>query len=193
MVGRDPSAAERRLILLEASGSHRQVMLFHISETGEIRRFEPRHSEHTPHPVVWAIDDAHLRNYLLPRDCPRLTYFATEATTADDIQKFLGQATAAVVVETCWLERIRGATLYRYRFDDAGFDCTDAGAGYFTCRHVVVPKVVDEVRDLPQAIREAGAEFLSMDDLWPLHDAVAQSTLQFSMIRMRNALPRRTS
>jgi hypothetical protein len=25
-------------------------------------------------PVVWALDDQRLRNYLVPRDCPRVTY-----------------------------------------------------------------------------------------------------------------------
>jgi len=26
--------------------------------------------------LVWAIDGDHLRNYLVPRDCPRVTYYA---------------------------------------------------------------------------------------------------------------------
>jgi len=55
-------------------------MLYHVSEYSHIERFEPR-----PPPcsgvgpvesVVWAIDEEHLHNYLLPRDCPRVTFYA---------------------------------------------------------------------------------------------------------------------
>jgi hypothetical protein len=47
-------------------------MLFHISEEPGIELFEPRVSEGRG-PVVWAIDADRLRNYLLPRECPRVT------------------------------------------------------------------------------------------------------------------------
>jgi hypothetical protein len=95
-------------------------MPFHVSEDGGIQRFEPRVSAHGES-LVWAIDGGHLRNYLLPRDCPRVTYYAGRQTTA-------------------------------------------------TAQRRV------DVRVLPE--------------LWALHDAIVASTLQFSMIRMRNALPR---
>jgi hypothetical protein len=35
-----------------------------------------------------------------------------------------------------------------------------------------------------------GVELRFVPSLWPLHDAVAASSLRFSIIRMRNALPR---
>jgi hypothetical protein len=41
------------------------------------------------------------------------------------------------------------------------------------------------------ALRSRRVELRLMPNLWSLHDAVASSTLQFSMIRMRNAAPRR--
>ncbi len=50
-------------------------MLFHVSEESGIKRFEPRALEGGGKPVVWAIDDARLRNYLVPRDCPRVTFY----------------------------------------------------------------------------------------------------------------------
>ena len=56
-------------------------MLFHISEELGIERFEPLTSESVSEPVVWAIDADHLRNYLLPRECPRVTYSAGRETT----------------------------------------------------------------------------------------------------------------
>ena len=48
-------------------------MLFHVSEEFGIDRFEPRPSEYVSGFVVWAIDTDRLRNYLLPRECPRVT------------------------------------------------------------------------------------------------------------------------
>jgi hypothetical protein len=51
-------------------------MLFHVSEDSGIERFEPRPSRYADEPVVWAIDADRLRNYLLPRQCPRVTYYA---------------------------------------------------------------------------------------------------------------------
>jgi hypothetical protein len=41
-----------------------------------------------------------------------------------------------------------------------------------------------------QALTARGVEVRILPSLWSLHDAVAKSTLQFSMIRMRNARPR---
>ena len=37
------------------------------------------------------------------------------------------------------------------------------------------------------ALAKAGAEVRILDDFWPLADAVAASTLQFSILRKRNA------
>jgi len=47
-------------------------MLFHVSETPGIEQFAPRFSEAARGPAVWAIDAARLRNYLVPRRCPRV-------------------------------------------------------------------------------------------------------------------------
>jgi hypothetical protein len=82
-------------------------MLFHVSEEGGISRFEPRPSKHTDDPVVWAIDDERLRNYLLPRDCPRVTCYAGHRTSDEDRRRFLGLARALVAIEESWLERVR--------------------------------------------------------------------------------------
>ena len=58
-----------------------RIMLFHISEAAGIDRFYTRPSEYTSGPVVSAIDAEHVRNYLLPRDCPRVTFYAGPDTT----------------------------------------------------------------------------------------------------------------
>lgn len=62
-------------------------MLFHVSEESGIERFEPRPSPYTDEPVVWAIDADRLRNYLLPRECPRVTYYAGCETTIADVER----------------------------------------------------------------------------------------------------------
>ena len=69
--------------------------------------------------------------------------------------------------------------------------CIDECAGYFVSRRPVVPTEVEVVEDLLAALRLRGVELRFLRDLWPLRDAVVSSTLRFSLIRMRNAAPRR--
>ena len=165
-------------------------MLFHVSEEPGIERFEPRPSQYTDEPVVWAVDADRLRNYLLPRECPRVTYYAGRETTAADAERFLGTSPAVIAVESAWLERLRSCRLYRYRLPPETFDCLDECAGYFVSRRPVVPEQVQVVDDLLAALLEHGVELRFVPNLWPLRDAVVSSTLRFSLIRMRNALPR---
>ena len=162
-------------------------MLFHVSEEAGIERFEPRRLETFPEPVVWAIDRDHLRNYLLPRHCPRVTYCGTPSSTKEDVARYVGASAAVVAIESEWLARVQASQLYCYRLSRATFECIDEGAGYFVSRQSVVPDGIDVIHDPMSAIAACGAELRTVDSLWPLHDAVAASTLQFSMIRMRNA------
>ena len=170
------------------------MRLFHVSEEPGIERFQPRAHPTHPHldPGVWAVDEEHLRNYLLPRDCPRVTFYALQTTSLSDIETYLdGDPLKAVVsVEEGWLERIEGATLYLYEMPAATFEVYDEGAGHFRSEAPIVPQDVLEVKDLPQMIIGRGAEFRPLPLLWPLFDLIVPSTLQFSMIRMRNANPR---
>ena len=56
------------------------MKLYHVSEEPDIEVFEPRPSpqnyESIKGNVVFAVNDIMLHNYLLPRDCPRVTYYA---------------------------------------------------------------------------------------------------------------------
>lgn len=165
-------------------------MLFHISEEPGIERFEPRPSEHAGDPVVWAIDAARLCNYLLPRECPRVTYYAGRETTVADVERFLGASPAVVAVESGWLERVRSCRLYCYRLPPETFECIDECAGYFVSRVPVVPAGVEVVDDLIGELLRRGVELRFVPSLWPLRDAVVTSSLRFSLIRMRNAAPR---
>jgi hypothetical protein len=162
---------------------------YHVSEEPDIRCFDPRPSDYTDSPVVWAIDERRLCNYLLPRDCPRVTYYATERTTRDDVERFLGSSAAGVAIESGWVERARSTRLYVYHLPADTFVCLDAGAGYFVSLTPVVPAGVAVLEEPLAELRRRGVELRIVPSLWPLRDAVAASTLQYSMIRMRNAMP----
>lgn len=168
-------------------------LLYHFSEDPTIRRFEPRLAPTSAlkQEVVWAVDAEHAHLYYFPRDCPRVTFCATSESSAADIERFLGHTTASIVsaVETGWLER-RRSTVYRYELSGDGFECIDAGAGYSICPNTVEPLRIEPVGDLLAAHAEAGVELRIMPSLWPLYEAVIASTLQFSIIRWRNAAPR---
>src|SRR5437762_1799811 len=165
-------------------------MLFHVTEERGIEQFEPRVSPDGRGPVVWAIDADHLRNYLVPRDCPRVTYYAGRETTEADAERFLGSSTAVVAIEREWFDRARSCRLYCYHLPDETFECIDACAGYFVSRVAVTPACVDVFDDPVSELLHRGVELRIMENLWPLRDAVVASSLQFSVIRMRNALPR---
>jgi hypothetical protein len=165
-------------------------MLFHVSEEAGIERFDPRASHLVNEPVVWAVDDSRLRNYMVPRECPRVTYYAGRETTDADVERFLGSSAAVVAIEREWLDRVRCCRLYCYEMPPDTFECVDQCAGYFISRTSVVPAGVEVIDDAVSELRKRGVELRIVANLWPLRDAVLASSLQFSMIRMRNALPR---
>ncbi|HJZ72996.1 MAG TPA: hypothetical protein VKE51_14725 [Vicinamibacterales bacterium] len=167
-------------------------MLFHVSEDGGIQRFEPRVSG-DGQSLVWAIDADRLRNYLVPRDCPRVTFDAGRGASASDVRQFLGSSAAVVAIEARWFERVRRCQLHVYHFADGGFEPADECAGYFVTRAPVAPVHVEHIHDAIAALLQRDVELRILPELWTLHDAVAASTLQFSMIRMRNAVPRRAT
>ncbi len=166
--------------------------LFHVSEHGGVEVFEPRRSRSLAgfaEAVVWAIDESHLPNYLLPRDCPRVTFAARPDSTAADVERFLGPdpAPRVVAIESAWFQRATSTPLFLYEFDPWAFRLQDPHAGYFVAREPVGPIATHAISRPLHALFESGAELRVLASLWPLHDAVAVSTLEFSMIRMRNA------
>jgi hypothetical protein len=168
----------------------RQVRLFHVSEDPGIERFEPRPAADMGEPVVWAIDEKRLQNYLVPRECPRVAYHAGNDTTKADVERFLGATTAVIAIEDGWLERLLCCRLYCYRLPAETFRCIDECAGYFVSRVPVVPAIMEVIDDARTELLRRGVELRVVPTLWPLRDAVAASSLRFSMIRMRNAKPR---
>ncbi len=167
--------------------------LYHISDVPGIGLFEPRTGGHgyENEAVVWAIDADHLPNYLLPRDCPRVTFFARRDTDPADVEKFFCGTSAKriIAVESRWLERIRGEKLYQYEFSPSNFTLADETAGYYVSPEAQVPVSEREIDDVLAELLSHDVELRVMDSLWKLRDAVIASTLGFSIIRMRNAAP----
>ncbi len=141
---------------------------------------------------MWAVDEEHLPNYLVPRDCPRVTFAVGPNTTANDRDWYQAQSTSlrVIAVESKWRERIAAATLYLYKMPERLFSCSDANAGYFIARETVTPTDVTTVSDLIGALSQRDVELRVLPSLWPLYDQVAGSSLEFSIIRMRHAQPR---
>jgi hypothetical protein len=173
------------------------VRLYHISDRPGIRLFEPRPAPHSgvdvKGDIVWAVDEEHLHNYLLPRDCPRVTFYATEQSDPADVERLIGPGGAryVVAIESHWLPRIQKECLYRYEFDSHDFDVLDEGAGYYISHRAVTPLSEIKIDDVISALLEQDVELRVMASLWELREAVIHSTLQFSIIRMRNARPPR--
>lgn len=165
--------------------------IFHVSETASIDRFEPRVGADGV-ARVWAVNDARLHNYLLPRDCPRVTYFAAETTTAEDRARFFSSDAneSVVAIERAWLARVRAARLFVYELPAHAFASHDAVAGYFTSERTVVPLGCEAIDDVLAHLLSRRIELRVLGSLWRLRDAVVGSSLGFSIIRMRNAQPR---
>ena len=166
------------------------MILFHVSEEANIEVFEPRPAATNADRFVWAIDEEHLRNYLVPRDCPRVTYSAGPRTTESDRERFLGSRAAVVAIETGWYERMRSCRLHCYQLPGDTFELADECAGYHVSRVPVKPLRVQVIEDLMSAILMRGVELRVQPSLWELRDAVIASTLAFSIIRWRNAAQR---
>ena len=164
--------------------------LWHVSENPSIERFEPHVSAtaRSPEPRVWAVDTRHLPLYWFPRQCPRGTFWATDETTADDAALLAG-STRVHIVETGWVDRMQGARVHAYRLPEESFAPDDEVGGYWLSREIVMPVEVVELGDLVARHRAATIELRTLDNLWPTWNHVVQSSLEFSGIRLHNALP----
>jgi hypothetical protein len=165
--------------------------VFHFSEDPQIAEFVPRlHPIRIDQPAyVWAIDAAHAINYLFPRDCPRICIALAPTTTADDRDRFFHATSARriITVESRWLSRIRAARLFAYHLPAATFETYDLSAGYVVSTVAVAPLHIEPLGDLLAELLDQGVELRFTPALGPLQQAVAASSLKFSMIRLRNA------
>ena len=171
-----------------------QPRLFHISEEDGIEKFDPRPSPSffpaIKGDVVFAISGKLLHNYLLPRDCPRVTHYAGPVTSPEDRQTFLGQsrATHVVAIEAGWFHRVKAAALYCYEFASDNFICLDEVAGYYISYEPEIPVSRRRIDDIFGELLKGDVELRILPELWTLANAVKDSSLSFSLIRMRNAV-----
>ena len=164
--------------------------LFHYSEEAGIARFEPRPSKYTDHPVVWALAERQKHKYLLPRDCPRVTFWPKEDSDPADIERLMGCTAArfVVAVEKGWLERIRACRLYAYEMPASGFaPLAGETDSHYVSRRAVEPTGVTVYDDLLAELNRCDIELRFTPSLWKLHHAAVTSSMAFSCIRLRNA------
>ena len=165
--------------------------LWHVSESPGIERFEP-HVAGTAaetEPLVWAIDTRHLPLYWFPRDCPRGTFWADAATSPEDADRLLRGSSRVHLIEQAWVERMRTATVFAYRLPGNAFEPHPAVGGYWLSRTAVEPDGIERLDGLIELHERAGIELRVLPNLWPLWNEVVGSTLEFSGMRLRNALP----
>jgi hypothetical protein len=168
--------------------------LWHVSQDLGLAHFTPHRAKTalTDEFFVWAVDTRHLPLYWFPRDCPRCTFWAGERTTGVDVERFLGgDRTARIhVIEDRWLERVAVIELQLYRMPQATFVESLDTAGYWMSREPVEAVERVTIGDLVGRHAAAGIPLRTLPNLWALWDPVVASTLEFSGMRLRNALPR---
>jgi hypothetical protein len=167
--------------------------LWHFSEDPALDRFRPHvpASNPTAPPLVWAVDTRHAPMFWFPRDCPRGCIWSVSTTTPADRERFFGQSAArrVHVIESAWLDRVRTCRLYAYRLPTGAFRPHDEVGGYWvTDREVDAAEriVVDDVLARHAA---AGIELRITPSIWPFWRRAAESTVEFSGSRLRNAGP----
>lgn len=167
------------------------IKLYHVSEEPGIKVFHPRpvsqQYEKIKDNAVFAINENMLHNYLLPRDCPRVTFYAKPDSSQNDIDKFLGTSKYVVAVEESWIEKIKQTTLYLYEFPADSFILLDEGAGYYVSSESVKPVSVTAINNLLQIIAERGAELRRVASVRSFAGEIIKSSLQYSIIRLRNS------
>ena len=172
------------------------MRLFHVSEDENIKSFIPRLPERDDLDknvgLVWAIDETRLLNFLTPRDCPRVAYHVGKNTSEIDRNKFFTSKSSsfAVVIENKWFDKMRNTILYLYEFNTADFELLDDVAGYYVAQTEQFPIAKYRLDDLFGELIKRNVEVRITDNLWCLADEIKESTLNWSLCRMRNAQPR---
>lgn len=172
------------------------MQLFHFSEAGDIGAFVPRPvatpapraagQEWLNGPLVWAIDAWHQPMYLFPRDCPRVLFWPTAATTPEDRHVHWKGASCRMVacIEWPWFRRFRETVLYRYALPPEGFESLE-DAGMWVSRTGATSTEVRRIDDLPASLAAMDVELRVVPSLEPLK-ALWNTSLHVSGIRLRN-------
>ncbi|MEV5715357.1 DUF6886 family protein [Amycolatopsis mediterranei] len=169
--------------------------VLHFSEDPTITRFLPHvaATARQPEAYVWAVDAARAPDYWFPRQCPRAMAWVVPGTSTRDRALLSPGHSRVHAIEYGWLEAMRTARLFAYRFSAAPF------RPFGEHRHAMVAATPVEPLGPPEAVGDllalhasAGIELRLLPNLWAFVDAAASSSLGFSGIRLGNALPRPT-
>jgi len=167
--------------------------VLHFSEDPNITEFVPHVAvtAQQPEAYVWAVDAYSAPSYWFPRECPRAMAWPGASSTSSDVARLLGSAPRVHAIEYGWLEAMRTVRLYAYRFPASVFS---PFGGEISHAHVASVSVrplgpAEPVGDLFEAHAAAGIELRVMVNMWPWWGEVIGSSLEFSGIRLRNALP----
>ncbi len=90
-------------------------------------------------------------------------------------------------VEASWLGRIREARVVAYRLPEETF--VREGDGFWVSTETVVPLELVELGDLLALHEAAEIRLRAASSIQPLWERVVASTLEFSGIRLHNAVP----
>jgi hypothetical protein len=173
------------------------LRLFHVSEEENILSFKPRKPvrkdlKNSP-PLVWAIDEKRLPNFLTPRDCPRVTYhIPNHFSGVFEPGLFSSSSSSHVVaIESGWFDRMKQTKLFLYEFDSNDFYLKDDIAGYYVSEKEEFPISVIVIDDLFKELFKRNIEIRILDNLINLRDIVQKTSLNWSMCRMVNAQPKK--
>jgi len=169
--------------------------VLHFSEDPGIQEFVP-HVAATARQrasYVWAVDGQQAPSYWFPRQCPRTMAWVTARSTEPDAERILGPGGGSRVhaIEYRWLERMRTARLFAYRLPAAGFAPFGSPEPHaqVSTRTVRPLGPAEPVGDLFALHEEAGIQLRVLPRLDLFWAAVVASSLGFSGIRLRNAVP----
>ncbi|MCL2840470.1 MAG: hypothetical protein FWE05_06815 [Defluviitaleaceae bacterium] len=170
------------------------MRLYHVSDDPDITKFTPRITTRTDMQqtkgLVWALEESGIVNFLVPRQCPRVYYRATEDTTEEDIARFfVSSARQGIAIESIWHERMTKAFLYIYEFDGATFYPAD-GPMYMVSEQTQIPLSVTKIDNLFEQLFDRNVEVRILPNLHLLKEAVLQSTLCGGMMRSGLAQPK---
>jgi hypothetical protein len=170
--------------------------VLHFSEDPTITRFVPHVAATAQQGTayVWAVDHPRAPDYWFPRQCPRAMAWVVQSTTEADRGRIIGAGCGERVhaIEYGWLPALLSVRLFAYRLPADRFRALDpADPNAQVATEPIEPLgPAEPVGDLLRLHAEAGIQLRLLANLWPFWDEVITSTVGFSGIRLRNAIPR---
>ncbi|WP_328368595.1 DUF6886 family protein [Micromonospora zamorensis] len=170
--------------------------VLHFSEDPTITRFVPHvaATAQQPDAYVWAVDQDRAPDYWFPRQCPRAMAWVLPTTSRADRDRVVGAGCGERVhaIEYGWLEAMQRVRLFAYRLPADRFQLfgTPEPHALVAVEPVTPLGPPEPVGDLLRCHAEAGIQLRVLNNLWSFWDVVANSSVGFSGIRLRNARPR---